>query len=226
MRLLETLLRFLGLRHFSPRDLDPARADAWGLVAVGGDLRPAWLLQAYRHGVFPWYGPGEPIQWWSPGPRGIIELDDLHISRRLRRTLRSGRFSVTVNRDFAGVIHGCADRGLGTWITAEMLAAYERLHALGHAHSVEVWRGDRLVGGLYGVALGGLFAGESMFSYETDASKVALVFVVERLRERGFELFDIQMVTEHTTRMGATEIPRAEYLRRLQAALSRQVLFC
>jgi leucyl/phenylalanyl-tRNA---protein transferase len=145
LRVLETLLRWFGLHRFSPRDLDPARADAWGVVAVGGDLRADWLLHAYRHGVFPWYDPGEPIYWWSPNPRGIIELDGLHVSRRLRRTLRSGRFSVTVNRDFAAVIRGCADRVEGTWITAEMLVAYERLYALGHAHSVEVWRGP--VGG-------------------------------------------------------------------------------
>jgi leucyl/phenylalanyl-tRNA--protein transferase len=225
VRTLETLLRFLGLRRFAPRDLDPARADAWGVVAVGGDLRPTYLLHAYRQGVFPWYSDDEPVHWWSPDPRGIIELDGLHVSRRLRRTVNSGRFTVTVNRDFGGVIRGCGDRVEGTWITPEMLAAYERLHALGHAHSVEVWSAERLVGGLYGVAVGGLFAGESMFSRESDASKVALVFVVERLRARGFELFDIQLVTEHTTRMGATEIPRAEYLRRLRRALAKEARF-
>ncbi len=225
MPALETILRLLGITRFSPRDLDPSRADAWGVVAVGGDLRPEWLLRAYRHGVFPWFDEHEPVHWWSPDPRGVIELDGLHVSRRLRRTLRSGRFSVTVNRDFAGVMRGCADRVEGTWITAAMLSAYERLHALGHAHSVEVWRSGRLAGGLYGVAMGGLFAGESMFHCETDASKVALVFTVERLRERGFELCDIQLVTEHTTRMGATEIPRAEYLRRLRRALTKDVRF-
>jgi leucyl/phenylalanyl-tRNA--protein transferase len=147
------------------------------------------------------------------------------VSRRLRRTLRSGRFTFTVNRDFAGTIRGCADRDEGTWITPDMIRAYESLHALGHAHSVEVWQEEELAGGLYGVALGGLFAGESMFSRRRDASKAALVFLIERLRQRGFQLFDIQMVTEHTARLGAVEIPRAQYLARLRRALACQVTF-
>jgi leucyl/phenylalanyl-tRNA--protein transferase len=198
----------------------PAWADPEGLVAVGGDLSPRRLLRAYRRGVFPWYHEGGPILWWSPDPRAVIELDGLHVSRRLRRTIRSGRFQVTVNRAFAAVVRGCADRpGEGTWITPAMARAYAELHRLGHAHSVEAWRGGELAGGLYGVAVGGLFAGESMFSRASDASKVALAFTVGRLRERGFRLFDIQVPTEHTARLGAVTIPRREYLARLRAAL-------
>src|SRR5262249_4328220 len=157
---------------------------------------------AYRRGIFPWYGDDLPVCWWSPDPRAVLELDGLHVSRRLRRTIRSGRFEVTVNRDFAGVIRGCADRpDGGTWITADMIAAYEALPRLGHAHSVEVWQGGVLAGGLYGVAVGGLFAAESMFRRATDASRVALAHLVERLAARGFRLLDIQFLTEHTARL-------------------------
>jgi leucyl/phenylalanyl-tRNA--protein transferase len=196
-------------------------ADETGLVAIGGDLRPERLLQAYRCGVFPWYDENEPICWWSPDPRAIFELDGLHVSRRLRRTVRSGRFTHTVNHDFAGVIRGCASgRAEGTWITPEMIKAYEDLHSLGHAHSLEIWQRGDLVGGIYGVAIGGFFAGESMFSRRSDASKVALVHLLEHLRQRGFQLFDIQFLTEHTTRLGAVEIPRSEYLARLRDALT------
>ncbi len=205
--------------------LDPTWADDSGLVAVGGDLRPERLLEAYRKGIFPWYDDGWPIMWWSPDPRAIFEMDGLHVSRRLRRTIRTGRFQATVNQAFADVMRGCADRAEGTWITADMIDAYYRLHRLGHAHSVEVWQGDQLAGGIYGVALGGFFAGESMFHRVTDASKVALAALVERLRERGFQLFDIQFLTDHTRRLGAVEIPRRHYLARLRAALSLQVTF-
>jgi leucyl/phenylalanyl-tRNA--protein transferase len=204
----------------------PEWAEPMGLVAVGGDLRPGRLLHAYRHGIFPWYSEGEPVLWWSPDPRAIFDLDGLHVSRRLRRTLRSGRFTATVNRDFAGVIRGCADRpGEGTWITEDMIAAYEELHRLGHAHSVEVWHDGRLAGGVYGVAVGGLFAGESMFTRVRDGSKVALVALVERLRQRGFQLFDIQLLTPHTASLGAVEISRDEYLARLRRALACDVTF-
>jgi leucyl/phenylalanyl-tRNA--protein transferase len=205
--------------------LDPASADESGLVAVGGDLRPEWLVQAYRQGVFPWYGAGYPVMWWSPDPRAVFELDGLHVSRRLRRTIRSGRYTLTVNRAFPAVMRGCADRAEGTWIIPDMIAAYERLHRLGYAHSVEAWRDGELAGGVYGVALGGLFAGESMFAYQRDASKVALAFLVDRLRQRGYQLFDIQFVTEHTGRLGAVEIPRAQYLARLRRALRCEVNF-
>lgn len=198
--------------------LDPEQADAMGLVGIGGDLRPEHLLQAYRKGIFPWYDEGYPVLWWSPDPRAIFELDRFHISRRLQRTIRSGKFQLTTNRAFGAVLRGCADREEGTWITPDMAVAYQRLHRLGHAHSVEAWQGGKLAGGLYGVALGGLFAGESMFSRVPDASKAALAFAVDRLRQRGFQLFDIQMLTEHTARLGATEIPRQEYLARLRQA--------
>lgn len=201
--------------------LVPEFADDSGLIAVGGDLRPERLLQAYRCGIFPWYDENEPICWWSPDPRAIIELDGLYISRRLQRTLRSRRFTVTVDHDFAGVIRGCASgRPEGTWIIPEMIQAYEELHALGYAHSLEAWQEGELAGGIYGVAIGGLFAGESMFMRRSDASKVALVHLVERLRERQFQLLDIQFRTEHTTRLGAIAIPRREYLARLRQALS------
>jgi leucyl/phenylalanyl-tRNA--protein transferase len=205
--------------------LDPERADDYGLVAVGGDLRPELLLHAYSRGVFPWYDEGFPVCWWSPDPRAVFELDRFHVSRRLARTLRSGRFTVTVDRAFGDVMRGCADRPVGTWITDDMLAAYERLHRLGWAHSVEVWQAGELAGGVYGVAVGGLFAGESMFHRQSDASKVALAFLVERLRQRGFVLFDVQVLTEHTARMGAVEIPRAEYLGRLRRALTVPATF-
>jgi leucyl/phenylalanyl-tRNA---protein transferase len=205
---------------------DPELADATGLVAMGGDLSPNRLLEAYRRGIFPWYDESLPICWWSPDPRAIFELDHFHISRRLSRTRRSGRFRITVDRAFSEVIRGCADRPeQGTWITSEMIEAYEALHRLGQAHSVEVWSDGALAGGIYGVALGGFFAGESMFSQARDASKVALVHLIDRLRERGFQLFDIQFLNDHTARLGAIEIPRREYLARLREALRCPVHF-
>lgn len=206
--------------------LSPELADADGLVGVGGDLGPRRLLEAYRRGIFPWYDAETPILWWSPDPRAIFELDGLHVSRRLARTVRSGKFEVTVDRDFAGVIRGCADRPeAGVWITPEMIEAYERLHRLGHAHSVEVWHEGQLAGGLYGVAVGSLFAGESMFTRVRDASKVALVHLMGRLRERGYQLFDVQFLNDHTASLGAVEIPRREYLARLRRALERPAPF-
>jgi leucyl/phenylalanyl-tRNA--protein transferase len=206
--------------------LNPELADEDGLVGVGGDLSPRRLLEAYRRGIFPWYDAQTPILWWSPDPRAVFELDGLHVSRRLARTVRAGKFEVTADRDFAGVIRGCADRpGPGAWITPEMIAAYERLHRLGHAHSVEVWHGGELAGGLYGVAVGGLFAGESMFTRVRDASKVALVHVMRRLRERGYQLFDVQFLNDHTASLGAVEVPRRAYLARLRRALECPATF-
>lgn len=200
--------------------ISPALGEPEGLVGVGGALTPDTLVRAYSEGVFPWYSPGDPILWWSPDPRAVIELDGLHVSRRLARTIRSGKFRVTVNTRFVDVMRACGEeRPEGTWVTVEMLAGYQRLHELGHAHSVEVWNGGDLAGGIYGVAVGGLFAGESMFHRVTDASKVALVALVERLRGRGYALFDVQMTTEHTERMGAVNITRAEYLGRLGKAV-------
>jgi leucyl/phenylalanyl-tRNA---protein transferase len=204
---------------------DPLLFDEQGLIAIGGDLSPARLLAAYRAGIFPWYGDDTPILWWSPDPRAVIELDGLHVSRRLARTVRGGKFEVTFDREFAAVMAGCGDREEGTWITPEMHSAYVTLHAMGHAHSVEVWNGGELAGGVYGVTVGGLFAGESMFSRVTDASKVALVHLVDRLRERGFRLFDIQYLNDHTRSLGGVEIPREEYLGRLREALELGVTF-
>ena len=206
---------------FTAGFLDPEHADAEGLVGVGGDLSPHRLLDAYRRGIFPFYDDSMPILWWSPDPRAIFELDGLYVSRRLARTARSARFRVTVDRAFADVVEGCArrDGADGVWITHDMARAYEHLFRLGHAHSVEVWRDDQLVGGLYGLGIGGFFAGESMFSRERDASKVALVHVMQRLRRGGYQLFDVQFLNDHTARLGAVEIPRVEYLRRLRQAV-------
>jgi leucyl/phenylalanyl-tRNA--protein transferase len=213
-------------RFFPPAEL----AGAEGLLLVGGSLSPEWLLDAYRHGAFPWpISPdGRPLLWWSPDPRAIIELDGLHVSRRLHRTCRRCRFEVTCNRAFEAVIGACAsagDRRGNTWLTQEMIDAYVRLHRLGHAHSVEAWHDGQLAGGLYGVATGGLFAAESMFFHVRDASKVALVHLVAHLRARGFQLLDIQQLTAHSAAMGGVEIPRAEYLARLADALRCSVLF-
>jgi len=205
---------------------DPRLADADGLVAAGGDLGSERLLAAYRQGIFPW--SVDPITWWSPDPRGIIELDQFHVSRSLAKVIRQGRFEVSIDRAFTEVMMGCAapapGRG-GAWITAEFIEAYTRLHQQGHAHSVECWLKGELVGGIYGVTVGGLFAGESMFHRVSDASKVALHHLVQHLRERRFMLFDIQMVTPATLSLGAIEIPRREYLLRLETAVNTDCSF-
>ncbi len=204
----------------------PEQADAEGLVAIGTDLSVPRLLEAYSKGLFPWYEEGLPVMWWSPDPRGILEFDRFHVPRRLRRTIRSGKFSVTFDRCFRTVMESCAEvHGRGQWITDEMIAAYTQLHEAGYAHSVEVWSNGRLAGGLYGVAIGGFFAAESKFYRERDASKVALVALVDRLRERGFLLLDLQILNDHTKQFGATNIPRSEYLRRLAAAIRAPVHF-
>lgn len=197
-----------------------------GLVAVGGDLSVERLLLAYRSGIFPW--SVDPITWWSPDPRGIFELDRFHVSRSLARTLRRSVFEVTVNRAFRETVEGCAASMPGrpsTWISPEFIQAYSELHRQGHAHSVECWRGGELAGGIYGVAVGGLFAGESMFHRRPNASKVALHHLIQRLRNRGFVLFDIQMVTPHTESLGAIDIPRREYLARLKSAVDKECRF-
>ena len=205
-------------------------ANADGLLALGGSLEPEWLLDAYQQGIFPWpvMDDPAPIAWWSPDPRAIIELDSLHVSRRLRRTCRGGRFSVTRDKAFDAVINRCANapaRVGRTWITPRMIDAYCRLHQLGHAHSVEVWHQGKLAGGTYGLAVGGLFAGESKFHTVRDASKVALVHLVKHLCEKGYQLFDIQQLTPHTARLGAIEISRREYLVRLADALAAPAVF-
>jgi leucyl/phenylalanyl-tRNA--protein transferase len=205
-------------RHFP----SPLASTEDGLVCVGGRLEPDWLLDAYRHGIFPWpVWDDEPMAWWSLDPRAIIEFERFHVSRRLRRTLASSKFDVTCDRDFEGVIRGCATasrRVYNTWLTPAMIEAYLELHRLGHAHSVEVWLDDELAGGTYGVATGGFFAAESMFHRVTDASKVALAHLVAHLNERGYALLDIQQWTPHTGRLGAIEISRRSYLRRLSLA--------
>ena len=205
--------------------LDPDFADDMGLVAVGGDLKPETLIEAYCWGVFPWFDDGDPVLWWSPDPRAIFELGGLHIARRLARTIRTGKFRYTIDHAFGEVIRACGDREEGSWIHPQMISAYEQLHRLGIAHSVEAWQGNELAGGIYGVAIRGLFAAESMFTRRTDGSKAALVHLTNHLRSRGFQLLDIQMLTPHTARLGAIEIPREEYLSRLQKALRCEVRF-
>lgn len=189
-----------------------------GLLAAGGGLSVRRLVDAYGRGCFPWYSKGEPVLWWSPDPRMVLFPSELHVPRSLDRRLRRGDFRITADRAFADVIAGCAeprDDG-GTWITDEMIAAYQRLHAAGYAHSVEAWQDDMLVGGLYGVGIGQAFFGESMFTRVTDASKAAFVTMVRIFVERGVGLIDCQMRTEHLARFGAREIPRSEFLTRVQ----------
>ena len=205
---------------------NPSLADPDGLLAVGGDLEPETLLCAYKNGIFPWFDSDTPILWWCPDPRAILEFDNLYVSKRLARTLRGDKFQVTFNQDFDAVVKGCAYRPEeGTWITPEVAKAYGKFHQLGHAHSVEVWQNGSMVGGLYGVAIGGLFAGESMFSTVSDASKIALVALVDRLKHKGFQLFDLQIINDHTSMMGATEIPRDSYLARIKTAVKLKVSF-
>jgi len=193
--------------------------DPYGLVFIGGDLEPDSLLGAYRRGIFPWFNEDDPFLWWSPEPRSIFEFETLHFSRRLMRVVRQGKFTITINQAFADVMRSCALRDEGTWITPEMYEAYCQLHELGHAHSVEAWRQGNLVGGVYGVAVGGFFAAESMFHLETDAGMVALFALTQRLQERSFTLFDTQMATDHTRQLGAVDVSRTEYLTRLAQAL-------
>jgi leucyl/phenylalanyl-tRNA--protein transferase len=198
-----------------------------GLVAVGGSLDPRTLLRAYRAGVFPW--SSDPvITWWCPDPRAVFELDTFRAARSLRKAIRRHGWRFTVDRDFAGVMRACAeptpDRP-STWISEEFVASYSELHRQGYAHSVEVWEEEDLVGGLYGVAIGGFFGGESMFHRRTDASKAAVAALVDHLRGRGFTLLDAQVPTPHLARLGAVEVPRSEYLRRLQRALELPVKF-
>lgn len=190
-----------------------------GLLAAGGRLDPDWLLAAYAQGIFPWYSEGEPLLWWSPDPRLILVPADIIVRRSLRKTLRSGRFDIRFDTAFAEVIRACAaPRGAvtGTWITAEMQAAYLTMHELGFAHSVEAWQDGELVGGLYGMALGRAFFGESMFSRRSDASKVCLVHLAHRLEARGFAAIDCQMTTPHLLSLGAQEIARATFCAKLR----------
>jgi leucyl/phenylalanyl-tRNA--protein transferase len=205
---------------------DPTQADRRGLVAVGGDFRVERLIAAYRRGIFPW--TAEPITWWSPDPRGIIELEEFHVSESLAKVIRKGSFQVTTDAAFTEVMAACAapdEKRQGVWITGEFIEAYTRLHRAGHAHSIECWQDGKLAGGVYGVTAGGLFAGESMFHRADNASKVALYHLVNHLRARGFALFDVQMVTAATAPLGAKNISRSEYLARLAAAVKLSCVF-
>jgi leucyl/phenylalanyl-tRNA--protein transferase len=208
-----------------PRELvfpPPEEADPSGLLAVGGDLSPERLLLAYSMGIFPWPHEGLPLLWFSPDPRWVISCAELHVPRRLARSLRAGQYEVRLDTSFADVIRACAAAPRpgqdGTWITGDMIAAYERLHALGFAHCAEAWLEGELVGGLYGVSLGGCFFGESMFTRAPDASKTALVTLIRQLAAWGFTLFDCQTHTPHVERLGAKAWSRARFLATIAAA--------
>lgn len=213
------------LRPEDPPDAFPpvteALDDPNGLLCAGGDLSPARLLEGYRRGIFPWYAEGQPILWWSPDPRAVLLPREFHVSRRLARTLRNQGYTSSVDAAFDEVVRNCGDRSLrpeGTWITPAMREAYHRLHRLGYAHSVETWLEARLAGGIYGVALGRVFFGESMFSLERDASKVAMARLVEELLGRGYELIDCQVASAHLASLGARTMPRTAFVARLQQA--------
>lgn len=206
----------------------PELSDEDGLLAIGGDLRPERLLLAYAHGIFPWYSEGVPILWHSPNPRMVLEIGAVHVSRSLRKVIRRGSYEIKLDTAFRDVVQQCAtidrpDQG-GTWITNDMTEAYAQLHALGFAHSAEAWRDGRLVGGVYGVSLGSLFFGESMFALEPNASKVAFVALVDQLSQWGFELIDCQVHTEHLERFGAVMWPRERYLEFLADAMVKPTL--
>lgn len=206
--------------HFPP----PAHAltDPPGLLAFGGDLSVNRLLHAYQQGIFPWFSVNEPILWWSPDPRGILPLDNFSVSKSLRKFIRKTSLRVTVNQRFDEVIYACAKvkrQSSGTWITDDMINAYIELHRCGSAHSIEVWDDEELVGGLYGVTPGNVFCGESMFHYATNASKLAMFYLVELLRQNGCEFIDCQLQNDHLASLGCIEIPRAEFLNKLKEAV-------
>lgn len=205
--------------------VEAALTEPDGLLCAGGDLSAERLLAAYGRGIFPWFSQGQPILWWSPDPRTVLYPSEFKVSRSLGKTLRNRGFVVTLDQAFATVMERCADPALrpeGTWISPQMRTAYQRLHELGHAHSVETWDGERLVGGLYGVALGRAFFGESMFSVERDASKVALHALVRLMLERGDRLIDCQVASAHLDRLGARNIPRRQFVRELAEAIPDQ----
>lgn len=203
--------------HDAPEWFPPteqALEEPAGLLAAGGDLSPQRLIAAYRQGIFPWYSPGQPVLWWSPDPRAVLFPEEFRLTRSLAKTLRNGGFEASLDRDFAAVIDGCAaprPASPGTWITSEMRAAYLELHRLQHAHSIEIWRAGVLVGGLYGVRLGGVFFGESMFSRARDASKAALAHLVAACRRNGLAVIDCQLPSRHLASLGARTIPRLQF---------------
>jgi len=214
------------LRPGDPPDafppVDAALTDPDGLLCAGGDLSPGRLLEAYRHGIFPWFSAGQPILWWSPDPRTVLYPAEFKVSRSLAKTIRNRGLTVSMDRAFDQVVALCADARLrpeGTWISPQMRAAYHRLHELGHAHSIETWDGGRLVGGLYGVALGRVFFGESMFSLVRDASKVALAALVQAMIERDGHLIDCQVASTHLESLGARNIPRRAFVNELAQAI-------
>lgn len=204
--------------NFPPLEL--ALREPNGLLCAGGDLTPQRLVQAYLNGIFPWYSPGEPILWWSPDPRMVLFPAEFHLSRSLHKTLRNRNYQVRLDTTFKAVIQACARTPRrdqpGTWITPEIQAAYCKLHELGYAHSVETWVDEKLVGGLYGIAIGKMFYGESMFAHATDASKIAIAHLVRFLEEKGFGMIDCQMNTPHLSSLGAREIPRRHFIDRLR----------
>lgn len=205
----------------------PNSASEEGLVAVGGEITTKRVLSAYRQGIFPWYSEDQPVLWWSPEPRAILYPDGIKISRSLKKTLRRNKFSITADTAFSQVVKACAGPRTqsptgGTWITAEMMDTYNRLHQLGYGHSIEVWDQEKLVGGLYGLSLGSAFFGESMFSHRPDASKLALVSLAKFSKSSGIDFIDCQLPTDHLASMGAINISRKEYLKILEAALKHQ----
>ena len=210
----------------SPEDLPPASEaldEPNGLLAVGGSLDPEWLLAAYAKGVFPWYEAGQPILWWSPDPRAVLLPDELHVSRRLARTIRKSSVRISADTSFAAVVEACAaprHYTSATWITPQMRDAYVEMHRLGWAHSFEAWDDDELIGGIYGLAVGNVYFGESMFSRRTDASKIAFVHGVAYLLSRGFELIDCQVWSHHLKTLGARTMPREKFLRLLDSLCS------
>ncbi len=204
--------------------VEQALAEPPGLLAAGGDLRPERLLAAYERGIFPWYSAQQPILWWSPDPRMVLFPEEFRVARSLGKRLRNGPYQTRLDSAFSATIRACAAPrrcGPDTWLNAEMIASYDRLHALGYAHSVETYRGDALVGGLYGIHLGGVFFGESMFSGERDASKVALARLVGECRGRGIRLIDCQVASSHLASLGAREIPRAQFAALLRRHAAR-----
>ena len=214
---------WLSLDDFEFPSLNLALSEPDGLLAAGGDLSVPRLLKAYANGIFPWYEPGQPILWWSPDPRMVLMPDSLRISRSLAKLLKRHRYTLSMDNDFAGVIQGCAETrrdATGTWISDEMQAAYCALHTASYAHSVEVWSEQRLVGGLYGVSLGQVFFGESMFSREANTSKLALVSLVKQLQEWKYKLIDCQVSSEHLISLGATEVSRESFCKKLLQLLA------
>ena len=220
-------MQLVVLEEHNPQFPDPNRAldEPDGLLAAGGNLNTATLLSAYYQGIFPWYSEGDPILWWSPQTRCVIEPSSLHISKSLKKSLRQQSFRVTFNHAFQAVIEACSrkDTDEDSWIDQEMIDAYSELHYQGHAHSVEVWRDNELIGGAYGVAMGAVFCGESMFSHAANSSKIALAYLCKQLIKLDFKLLDCQLETEHLLTMGAQLLPRSEFLSQLHSLRDRKI---